>query len=273
MRCADGGILRRAPHRYHAYATTVEIAPMSVISPRRPLFPRRRVHSVASSLVLVSTLVVAVARQPRAISTGVRWTSKRTMREIDLEPLEPMELGTFSTGAQESSAWLRWVATALLLLLALLLLRLLFTRLMAVKRRARTTNISTTDAAPLPTAEADARVLATGLAAAMEVLNIERDYGNAVVKSWQGLEEAAALAGLARQPAETASEFTARILFRSQRSAAPIAVLLTLYQRVRFGEYTPNTGDIAKAQQALTILKSIWEADLPERRHARAGHR
>ena len=195
------------------------------------------------------------------------------MREIEIEPLEPMELGTFSTGAQDSSAWLRWVATALLLLLALILLRLLFTRLIAVKRRARTTNISTTDVAALPTAEADARVLATGLAAAVEVLSIERDYGNAVVKAWQGLEEATALAGLARQPAETTSEFTARILFRSQRSAAPIAVMLTLYQRVRFGEYTPNASDIAKAQEALTMLKSMWEADLPERRHARAGRR
>ena len=271
-----GGMLRTR-RGYLTYAPALATASMSVTPslPYEPAPPRPqwRAPTLASSVALFTMLVVAVARQPRAVSTGVRWTSKRTMREIDLEPLEPMELGTFSTGAQDSSEWIRWVATALLLLLSLILLRLLFTRLMAVKRRARTATIGTTDVAPLPIAEAHARVLATGLAAALEVLNSERDYGNAVVKAWQGLEEAAALAGLARQPAETTSEFTARIFFRSQRSAAPIAVLLTLYQRVRFGEYTPTAGDIAAAQQALSMLKSIWEADLPERRHARAARR
>jgi ABC-type amino acid transport substrate-binding protein len=247
--------------------------PVTPLLPPEPAVhrPHWRAPTLTASVALFTALVVAVARQPRAVSTGVRWTSKRTMREIEVEPLEPMELGVFTTGTEGGSAWIRWVATALLLLLALILLRLLFTRMMALKRRARTTTVGTTDSAALPTAEADARVLATGLAAAMEVLSIERDYGNAVVKAWQGLEDAAALAGLARQPAETASEFTARILFRSQRSAAAIAALLTLYQRVRFGEYTPNATDIASAHRALTILKSLWEADLPERRRARTG--
>jgi hypothetical protein len=117
--------------------------------------------------------------------------------------------------------------------------------------------------------EPDAKVLHSGLAAALQVLTGERDPGNAVVRAWQGLQDAAAAAGLDRRPAETTSEFTARILYRSRNSAGPIEILLSLYQRVRFGDHSPDAREIAAAGEALAALIELWRTDLPERRPAR----
>ncbi len=119
--------------------------------------------------------------------------------------------------------------------------------------------------------EADAKIVRSGLASALQILNSERSSSDAVVQAWQGLQDAAAAAGLQRRPAETASEFTARILYRSQGSAEPIAVLLSLYQRVRFGHYAPNESDITAARESLTTLVDLWQSDLPERRSSKAA--
>ena len=62
-----------------------------------------------------------------------------------------------------------------------------------------------------------------------------------------------------------------RLLYRSRRSAEPITVLLSLYQRVRFGHHAPTTDEIAAARNALAILLDLWQADFPERRSARAA--
>jgi hypothetical protein len=88
------------------------------------------------------------------------------------------------------------------------------------------------------------------------------------VRAWQGLEDAAAAAGVTRRPAETTSEFTARILYRSRDSAEPIDVLLALYQRVRFGGHSPDASEIVAARDSLAALVDLWRTDLPERRPA-----
>ena len=124
--------------------------------------------------------------------------------------------------------------------------------------------------AGMPT-EANATIVQSGLVAAIELLASDRPPGNAVVQAWQALEDAAAAAGLTRRPAETASEFTARILYRSRRSAEPISVLLTLYQRVRFGEHEPSADEIIAARESLAVLFELWQADLPERRALRTA--
>jgi hypothetical protein len=113
--------------------------------------------------------------------------------------------------------------------------------------------------------ESDARIVHSGLAAALQILTSERKPGDAVVRAWQGLQDAAAAAGLNRRPAETTSEFTARILYRSRNSAEPIEMLQSLYQRVRFGDHHPDAGEIASARDALYALVELWRIDLPDR--------
>lgn len=168
---------------------------------------------------------------------------------------------------QTDNTWLIRAAAgaAALVLFALLVL---FVRWLRHRtRRPPRTHVTRLGVDSGAVSEADAQILQSGLAAAIEILSsADRDLSNAVVQAWQGLQDAAATAGLHRRPAETASEFTARILYRSRRSAEPIAVLLSLYQRVRFGEHTPTADEIAAARQSLDVLVGLWQADFPRRR-------
>lgn len=127
---------------------------------------------------------------------------------------------------------------------------------------------STDSGAP---SEADAKVVVSGLALALHRLDAERVSNDAVVHAWQGLEDAAATAGLMRRPAETATEFTARILYRSARSTEPTYVLLALYQRVRFGHHVLSAAEVAAARDALATLLELWQSDLHGRRAVRAA--
>ena len=213
-------------------------------------------------------LVIAVGLQAPAVSAGPRWHPGPRFRPKDI-PIEPFtidgEIPVFPPG----DGWPAWATWVLVVLVAFLVIRWI----RHLTRRPPRTNAARirTDSGVL--SEADAQILKSGLAAAIERLSSsDRDLGNAVVQAWQGLEDAAAEAGLHRRPAETASEFTARILYRSRKSTEPIAVLLDLYQRVRFGEHTPDADEIATARHSLEVLVGLWQADFPERRRTAGAY-
>jgi hypothetical protein len=212
-------------------------------------------------------LVVAVGLQAPAVSTGLRWEpAPRTRKfiELQLEPLELIPLAARDLGPDTSwPSWVRWAVAALVTLAILMAVARWIRHRM---RRAAEITVARTGAAAGSPSEADARIVRSGLAAALEILHSDRSSSDAVVQAWQGLEDAAAAAGLDRRPAETASEFTARILYRSRGSAAPIAVLLSLYQRVRFGHHAPSAAEITAARDSLATLVDLWQSDLPERR-------
>lgn len=213
------------------------------------------------------TLVIAVGLQAPAVSAGPRWHPGPRFRPKDI-PIEPFtidgEIPVFPPG----DGWPAWATWVLAVLVALLVIRWI----RHLTRRPPRTNAARIRADSGVLSEADAQILKSGLAAAIETLATERDLGNAVVQAWQGLEDAAAGAGLHRRPAETTSEFTARILYRSRKSTEPIAVLLDLYQRVRFGEHAPDADEIAAARHALEVLVGLWQADFPERRRPTGTH-
>lgn len=226
---------------------------------------------VPACVALGIILVITVGLQQPASSVGLRWVPgppKRTLRMIELEPLEMN--GAMGTLRRDNS-WLQWVALgiALLVLFGLLWFAL---RWLMQRRQARVARTAMKFGADTDVViEADAQVLETGLAAAIAILTTTRDPGNAVIAAWQALEDAAALARLSRRPSETTTEFTARILYRSRRSAAPISELLTLSQRVRFGEHRPTAHDVNTASEALTVLVDLWRTDLPERRQTKGA--
>jgi hypothetical protein len=231
----------------------------------RPGRPRLALPTLAACAAAGLALVVVVGLQAPAVSVGLRWepperrfipdTTKLELEELFIKPVELADNGL--------PAWVGWVLVTLVALAILYVLAQLIRR---ITRRTPAVNVARTGADSGVTSEAEARILQSGLAAAIQILASERNPGNAVVQAWQGLQDAAAEAGLHRRPAETASEFTARILYRSRRSAEPIAVLLSLYQRVRFGEHTPTADQIAAARDALGVLVDLWQADFPERR-------
>jgi len=81
-----------------------------------------------------------------------------------------------------------------------------------------------------------------------------RDPSDAVVAGWVAFEEVAGTRGWVREPHETTTEFTTRLLARSPTPAAPVATLRGLYQQVRFGGRRPSVADVAAAQGALVEI-------------------
>ena len=235
---------------------------------------RRAIHLRMPTLAACSAaclaLLVAVGLQQPAVSVGLRWKPGPRSPGLEFIPLDPTDMPAFDFNGTGRDSWPSWITWTLLVLAVLTILITVFRWYLAIRRTpaTRAARIGADVSGPI---EVDARILQSGLAAAIELLDSDRPPGNAVVQAWQGLEDAAAAAGLTRHPAETASEYTARILYRSRRSADPIAVLLSLYQRVRFGEHEPTAGEIAIARNALALLVELWQADLPERRTLRAG--
>lgn len=226
------------------------------------------VTCVAACLVLVT----AVGLQAPAVSVGLRWTPEPPNR-VELPGDKIVGDLQFDWSLRPTDglpAWIYWSLAGLVVLLMLIAAARWISHL---RRRAPTMNVARVGADSRTPSEEDARIVQSGLAAAIDILSSEgeRDPGNAIVRAWQGLQDAAATGGVHRRPAETATEFTARILYRSRASAAPIAVMLELYQRVRFGEHTPTAAEIATARQSLAILVELWRADFPERRAARAA--
>ncbi len=79
---------------------------------------------------------------------------------------------------------------------------------------------------------------------------------NAIVACWLGLEEAAATAGIARDPAETSAEFTARTLSTYAVNDTAITVLSALYREARFSEHTLTEAHRSAAVDALRQLRA-----------------
>lgn len=216
----------------------------------------------AASLVLL----VTVGLQAPAVSVGLRWKpSPRGPLFPPLEPFEGLNL-EFPSSARGGFGWLSWLGWILGGLLALVILRWVVRWIYHLIRPTPSITAAATGADSGAPAERDVEVVQAGLAAALRRLTSERDPGNGVVRAWQGLEDAAAAAGVDRHPAETTSEFTARLLYRSRDSVEPIEVLQSLYQRVRFGEHSPDAAEIASARESLATLIELWRTDLPERR-------
>ncbi|AYY14104.1 DUF4129 domain-containing protein [Actinobacteria bacterium YIM 96077] len=95
---------------------------------------------------------------------------------------------------------------------------------------------------------------------ASEALTHHRHTGSdAVIAAWSALESAAAESGVARDPAQTPSEFTAHLLQRHHADAAATTRLRDLYHRARFSTH-PDIGadEIEAARHALDdILRTL----------------
>jgi hypothetical protein len=107
---------------------------------------------------------------------------------------------------------------------------------------------------------ADLPTLQRGLARAAEVLESDREPRDAIVRAWIGLQEAAEDSGMSRRPAETPTEFTARVFESVQTDRRAANTLLALYLRVRFGAHPATADDVRHAQDAVTALTTTWPA-------------
>jgi hypothetical protein len=78
---------------------------------------------------------------------------------------------------------------------------------------------------------------------------------DAVIACWVALEDAAASAGVARQPSETPSEFTVRVLAVGGISAPELTRLAGLYREARYSSHGSSEEARAEARAALTRLR------------------
>jgi hypothetical protein len=108
--------------------------------------------------------------------------------------------------------------------------------------------------------ELDRPAMRTALEQALQALDEERDPTDAIVRAWLGLQGMAETSGLSRQPAETPTEFTTRIMRRASADDEAVRTLLRLYLRTRFGDYHATPVDVAVARAALQQLALTWPA-------------
>jgi hypothetical protein len=141
---------------------------------------------------------------------------------------------------------------------ALLLIRLLVSAIRARRRRTRPEGLQVVDAEAEPEI-GDAPAVLRGIAAALVAFEEHREPGDAVVRAWLGLQQAAEDAGLGRAAAETPTEFTGRVLTRTGADRVALRTLLRLYLRARFGEGAITAEDADDARDALRALETSWQ--------------
>ena len=106
--------------------------------------------------------------------------------------------------------------------------------------------------------EPDAPTVHRGLLAALDALDDEREPEDAVVKAWLGLQSAADDSGVERRPAETPTEFTARVITRVQADERAATALVDVYQAVRFGSHPIGAHEVNAARSAIRKLLDSW---------------
>jgi hypothetical protein len=109
-------------------------------------------------------------------------------------------------------------------------------------------------------AEPNTPALRSGIEFALHELDERREPADAIVRAWLGLQETAEESGIVRQPAETATEFTSRILSRALVDDRAVRTLLRLYLRTRFGDHPVTIDDVDAVRVALQELIRTWPA-------------
>lgn len=231
---------------------------------------------------LLGLVVVAAAGlQGAARFTGLRWV-------IDMDPGAPSPVPMPSASLRPSAApggagiageagpAMAAVAIAAALLAAFLLWRWL-------RRRARGPRIGLRRVGALlapaeapiraaPTPEPDAPAVRSGIELALGALDAEREPSDAIMRAWMGLQQTAEESGITRYGAETATEFTQRILSRVSADDRAIRTLLRLYLRTRFGDHPITAADVASARESLRALADSWDEQWHDPRRDRRSH-
>ncbi len=232
---------------------------------------RRSVLAVAAALVLGVAAVVLVvfasaggSVQPMSEST--RTAAPRTPPTISVTQSVPEQTAAPTPSPKEVKPiefpdWLKALWMALVyaagVLLVLFLLRLVYRVLRKVE---------------LPQAEDGdtdwERVKVDRLAEAVESGLSAMDSGtatDAVIACWVALEEAAASAGVAREPSETPAEFTVRVLGVGGISEPQLLRLAQLYREARYSTHGSSEEARTEARTALLRLRDELAAAVAAR--------
>ena len=229
----------------------------------------RSPRAVTGSVLMAVLVVAAAGIAGTTHFTGPRWlphwrlsgnTQKRHTLLSVPSTLPPRNSVRNTAASFPLGTVLLWIVVSI----AIVCIVLLFWRWWARRpSRSATTRHSvaiatTSEVQAQPEPEPDMPALRTGIGLALQVLDEQRDPADAIVRAWLGLQETAEESGIVRQPAETPTEFTSRILSRAFADDRAIRTLLRLYLRTRFGDHPVTTEDVAAVRVALQELVRTW---------------
>ncbi|PZR51988.1 hypothetical protein DNL40_14330 [Xylanimonas oleitrophica] len=218
-------------------------------------------------------VVVLLAAVVLAAATGTPW--RWSLPVPDLVPGAPVSMPPAPTPAQELGpreevaptdvSPVTWLLTLVGVVVALLLV-VVARRVIAALRAAGRDVVPEADTlAPGSgtlgggSTEVDLSALDDAVAAALARLDDVREPHDAVVAAWVELEHAAERHGWERVAAETATEFTGRLLAVSPAPPADVATLRRLYQQARFTSRPVTAQQVAAARTALERIARAVE--------------
>jgi hypothetical protein len=229
-----------------------------------------RSHRGLTGSVLLAVLVVAAAGITGTTHfAGPRWVphwnlsrhiqAPRTLSSVP-STFPPRTSVPNSTGSFPLWAVVLWIVVAIAVVGIAVLLWRWWARhpSRAATSRHSVAVVATSEVLTEFESEPDMPALRTGIGLALQVLDEQRDPADAIVRAWLGLQETAEESGIVRQPAETPTEFTSRILSRAFADDRAIRTLLRLYLRTRFGDHPVTTEDVAAVRAALQELVRTW---------------
>ncbi|GII99120.1 uncharacterized protein DUF4129 [Sediminihabitans luteus] len=109
--------------------------------------------------------------------------------------------------------------------------------------------------------------LRRGVRTATDRLESAATPTDGVVAAWVALEESAADLGAHRDPAQTPTEFTTKVLHRTQADPHAVTTLRDLYLQARFGDHPLDPIAVTTAR---TALERLTETLTPEARDTKA---
>ncbi len=216
------------------------------------------------SLLLCAALAVVIVAVA-GIAGPSRFSGPRWLTSVHLPTGHGHARGAAGPAQAPSDGafpvWPAWIALALLAIAGLWLLYrhwpgLPLRRSVAAPSLTRDRiDTPAVQPAPPPTPEP---VVRSGIEAALAALEEPREPADAVVRAWLGLQETAEASGIRRAPAETPTEFTARVHQRALTDDRAVRTLLRLYLRARFGDHPVSAADVASVRAALDELVAAW---------------
>lgn len=226
--------------------------------------PRRPVAVVGA---VAGVLVLAVA----GAATGRRWVLEerhygsfnlnRNREALTLPPRPKIsgQAGTRSSAGRALVFDLRLLIVALAITAVLILAAWLWRRWKQFKpvEAEPATQVAGTGGV-LAAAEPELPPLVAAAQTALESLAAIADTNDAIVAAWVAIERGAAQTGVARHPAQTATEFTVTVLSRTRADPDAIGILRGLYLRARFSERATTAADVAEARRCVATLADGW---------------
>jgi len=203
-------------------------------------------------------LVWAATTGPVAVfsASGRRFHFSPPTGRPSVSPLPGVKSGREIARNLHSSTDLRWIGTLLTwaLLIAVVTAVVLLLRL-AWRHRWRPSEREPEVEFEVVPRDRLARVIRDDGPRQLDAM-ADGDPRNGIVRCWLRLEENIAAAGLPRQPAETSSEFTVRVLKTLDVDPRAIGELARLYREARFSEHELQESQRTAARSALQRLHS-----------------